>query len=137
MLSLFIYGNNYLWHFGDGITSKVKNPIHIYQNPGVYSVSLFYSNGFCDSTLVKNHYIQVVDAPKPGFNVSSRQGCAPFLVTFTDTVQMNVKQKDYFCLTCPIFVLHKNIQNIAMLLQIYPFIYIIQNFLWQQINLIF
>lgn len=88
--------NNYLWHFGDGITSVGKNPVHIYQNPGIYSVSLFYSNGFCDSTLVKNRYIHVVDAPKPGFNVTSKQGCSPFTVKFTDTVKLNVKQKDYF-----------------------------------------
>lgn len=88
--------NNFLWHFGDGITSKIKNPVHTYQRTGDYTVSLFYSNGFCDSTLVKNQYIKVIDAPKPGFSVSSKQGCAPFEINISDTVVLNVKQKDYF-----------------------------------------
>lgn len=30
----------YLWDFGDGQTSVEKNPVHTYQNPGTYSVTL-------------------------------------------------------------------------------------------------
>jgi len=30
----------YQWDFGDGQTSTEKNPVHIYQSPGVYSVTL-------------------------------------------------------------------------------------------------
>ncbi len=30
----------YLWDFGDGVTSKDANPIHKYSKPGVYNVSL-------------------------------------------------------------------------------------------------
>ncbi len=88
--------NNYLWSFGDGNTSSTKNPLYVYTKPGVYSVSLFYRNGFCDSTLTKNQYIRVVDAPKPGFSVQFKQGCSPFTANFTDTVTLNVKQKDYY-----------------------------------------
>ncbi len=88
--------NKYLWSFGDGTTSSEINPTHIYTNPGLYSVSLLYRNGYCDSTLVKNQYIRVVDAPKPGFNVQYKQGCSPFIGNFTDTVTLNVKQKDYY-----------------------------------------
>lgn len=88
--------NNYLWSFGDGNTSSTKNPLYVYTKPGVYSVSLFYRNGYCDSTLTKNQYIRVVDAPKPGFSVQFKQGCSPFTANFTDTVTLNVKQKDYY-----------------------------------------
>lgn len=88
--------NTYLWHFGDGITSVDKSPKHIYTLPGVYTISLFYKNGYCDSTLVKAQYIRVVDAPKPGFNVIYKQGCSPFSAHFIDTVTINVKQKDYY-----------------------------------------
>jgi PKD repeat protein len=31
---------SYFWEFGDGQTSTEKNPVHIYQNQGVYSVTL-------------------------------------------------------------------------------------------------
>ncbi|MFI5406699.1 MAG: PKD domain-containing protein, partial [Nitrososphaerales archaeon] len=33
----------YFWDFGDGQTSTEKNPVHIYQNPGVYTVTLTVS----------------------------------------------------------------------------------------------
>jgi PKD repeat protein len=31
---------SYLWTFGDGSTSTASNPVHVYEAPGVYSVSL-------------------------------------------------------------------------------------------------
>lgn len=86
----------YVWTFGDGTTSNDKEPIHIYTKPGTYTVSLFYSNGYCDSTLVKNQYILVVDAPKAGFSVMNQQGCSPFTANFTDTVTLNVTKKEYW-----------------------------------------
>ncbi len=88
--------NDYLWSFGDGATSAAKNPMHTYTKPGVYTVTLHYKNGYCDSTLTKNQYIKVVDAPKPGFAVLYKQGCAPFIAQFTDTTTLNVQQKDYY-----------------------------------------
>ncbi len=88
--------NKYVWSFGDGNTSTEKNPIHTYTASGIYTVTLLYRNGYCDSTLTKNQYIRVVDAPKPGFSVLYKQGCSPFIANFTDTVSINVKQKDYY-----------------------------------------
>lgn len=35
---------SWLWDFGDGDTSAVRNPAHIYLNPGAYSVSLTVSD---------------------------------------------------------------------------------------------
>ena len=86
----------YLWHFGDGQTSSDYEPTHVYTQPGTYTVSLFYSNGYCDSTLVKNQYIRVVDAPKPGFSIDNNRGCSPFTVNFTDTTVLNVTKKEYY-----------------------------------------
>ena len=31
---------SFLWDFGDGQTSTEKNPVHVYQNSGVYTVTL-------------------------------------------------------------------------------------------------
>lgn len=42
----------YLWDFGDGTSSEQISPEKIYQNPGVYSVSLTVNNGEQDSTTV-------------------------------------------------------------------------------------
>ena len=47
------------WDFGDGSTSTVQNPIHIYESPGNYSVTLTASNAFGTSTLTKPDYIRV------------------------------------------------------------------------------
>ncbi len=94
-------GEKWVWTFGDGTTQTVLSPestspvSHIYKKPGTYTVSLFYSNGFCDSTLVKNQYITVVDAPAPGFSVDKVQGCSPFTVKVSDTVTLNTVKKEY------------------------------------------
>ena len=97
-------GEKWVWTFGDGQTltidktnqSNSSNLIsHVYRAPGTYTVSLFYSNGFCDSTLTKNQYITVVDAPAPGFSVDKVQGCSPFTVNVTDTVTKNTIRKEY------------------------------------------
>ncbi len=48
-------GNTYKWFFGDGDSSNVKNPFHMYQAPGVYKVYLFVSIDGCvtmDSAVV-------------------------------------------------------------------------------------
>lgn len=64
-----IYGNAYisdwLWDFGDGHTSALQNPVHIYQNPGLYSVSLTITN-FADScnTYIAENLVSVVN-PQP------------------------------------------------------------------------
>ncbi len=95
-------GEKWVWTFGDGSTFSTTNPMeaaqvqHTYTQTGTFSVSLFYSNGYCDSTLVRNQYIRVVEAPKPGFSVDNQHGCTPFEVHFTDTVQLHVQKKEYF-----------------------------------------
>ncbi len=86
----------YLWTFGDGNTSTNTNPTHQYTKTGTYTVTLHYKNGYCDSTLTKNQYITVVDAPKPGFTINTTQGCAPLNITITDTVKRHVSAKDYY-----------------------------------------
>ncbi|HPT72180.1 MAG TPA: carboxypeptidase regulatory-like domain-containing protein [Candidatus Cloacimonadota bacterium] len=39
------------WNFGDGITSVETNPVHIYERPGVYSVSLTVSDSLGHSSV--------------------------------------------------------------------------------------
>ncbi len=35
---------NYYWNFGDGEAAYVKNPLHIFKNPGTYDISLTTTN---------------------------------------------------------------------------------------------
>ncbi len=64
---------NYLWDFGDGSTSNEANPIHIYEFPGVYDVSLeIVSSIGCTDTLIltKPKLIHVFPPPIADFSVT-------------------------------------------------------------------
>lgn len=48
---------NWLWNFGDGTTSTMQNPTHVYSAPGTYNVCLFSGNpcgnsSFCQSVTI-------------------------------------------------------------------------------------
>lgn len=52
------------WNFGDGTThSYVKNPSHIYNNPGDYTVTLIASNSCGSDSEIKTNYIHVTSGP--------------------------------------------------------------------------
>jgi PKD repeat protein len=66
------YGTNsgtvYHWDFGDGNTSSLQNPVHTYQTPGIYSVSLTLTNGgICTDSMVISNAVSVSNgsAPQP------------------------------------------------------------------------
>lgn len=79
-------GLTYLWNFGDGNTSTVTAPTHVYTATGNYTVSLQVQDGIgCIDSLVRNLYI-TVDRPVAGFTVNdSISSCLPFEVQFTNT----------------------------------------------------
>lgn len=47
------------WNFGDGTTSQEQNPVHIYQTPGTYRVTLTASKGKVQDQVVRDEYIHV------------------------------------------------------------------------------
>lgn len=56
----------YLWNFGDGTTSNLPNPTHIYNSIGTYSVSLIVTNIFgCKDTVIKLNHIEVISGTVP------------------------------------------------------------------------
>lgn len=61
--------NSYLWHFGDGDTSSLPNPLHYYQNPGIYDVSLiaYIAGTTCIDTVFYNDLITVTQGPVASF----------------------------------------------------------------------
>lgn len=81
---LSVDADNYIWDFGDSTTSTNSNPSHIYNRPGVYTVSLIVSsNAGCSDTLIYPEYIRVL-GPETNFSADAFEGCAPFNVNFTD-----------------------------------------------------
>ncbi|MFA4860412.1 PKD domain-containing protein [Methanoregula sp.] len=55
---------NWSWDFGDGSTESVRNPIHVYNRPGNYSVSLLVSNPYGSNSVSRAGLIRV-NAPAP------------------------------------------------------------------------
>lgn len=56
---------SWLWNFGDGLLSAERNPTHIYNVAGVYSVVLSATNPAGTGTLTKTDYITVAEPPPP------------------------------------------------------------------------
>ncbi|HEY0039509.1 MAG TPA: PKD domain-containing protein, partial [Flavisolibacter sp.] len=73
------------WDFGDGNTSTLQNPSHVYADTGYYNVKLIITEPFgCTDTLVLNRFIRIEETIA-AFNVSdSLGGCTPFEVKFTN-----------------------------------------------------
>ncbi len=71
-----------LWFFGDGNTSDLENPVHVYSEPGIYSVTLI-ATGYsgCKDTLQLDSIIRI-DGPVGDFRFALNQGCVPFADTF-------------------------------------------------------
>jgi len=80
-----------VWDFGDNGTSTEQYPVHIYNQSGLYTVSLTATNwsGYV-LTKTQYHLIRVTDpvtpAPTPvaDFSANATAGAAPMTVAFTD-----------------------------------------------------
>lgn len=68
------------WDFGDGDTSSLQNPVHLYSSAGTYSVSLTTSSGTCENTFMR----LITIAPQPTANFSATSGCSNTMTPFTD-----------------------------------------------------
>lgn len=75
------------WSFGDGGTSTIQNPVHIYTSSGYYTVTLTATNSAGSDTKSQPGYItatDVTDAPDPLFKATTTSGNAPLNVQFVD-----------------------------------------------------
>jgi len=73
--------NNWFWDFGDGTSSTLQNPLHMYPQPGVYDVLLrVQDTKGCDSILIRQAYITV-----------SR----PVAAFFSDTLKCNLEDVNF------------------------------------------
>ena len=67
-------GLAYRWEFGDGSGSRAANPVHKYQQPGNFRVTLFASDGLCRDTVTK--LFEVLPTPKATYSYQ-RDTCSP------------------------------------------------------------
>ncbi|HPS23787.1 MAG TPA: PKD domain-containing protein [Methanoregulaceae archaeon] len=81
------------WNFGDGsIVTGINqaNPVHVYNTPGVYNVTLYALNSDgVGEKITKSSYITVVETPVAHFTATPMSGPAPLFVQFTDTSDGN------------------------------------------------
>ena len=56
---------NYIWDFGDGKTSNDKEPLHVYENEGIYTVTLTATAGNYSESLTEPEYILVEVRSEP------------------------------------------------------------------------
>ncbi|MEO2144589.1 MAG: PKD domain-containing protein, partial [bacterium] len=76
---------SYAWAFGDGATSTLQNPSHVYSVAGTYSVSLTVTGPGGSDTLTRTNYIDVTEpAPVAGFSGTPTSGTSPLTVAFSD-----------------------------------------------------
>lgn len=68
-----------LWKFGDGNTSTLRNPSHVYASKGTYVVKLFSSNGYCTDSLART--VRITN-PEAKINANPTLGCVPLTVAF-------------------------------------------------------
>jgi gliding motility-associated-like protein len=76
----------WIWNFGDGSSSNLRNPSKVYHNAGSYNVTLLVvdQNG-CSHSVTKSHYVVVQAKPTAQFSAPVRSACVPPLtVNFQD-----------------------------------------------------
>ena len=78
--------DSWTWTFGDDGVSSEQNPIHVFTQPGIYSVQLTVANNVGNSTEVKEGYITVNQGLMADFayTTSNPDNTAPLTVAFTD-----------------------------------------------------
>jgi len=75
---------SWLWDFGDGTTSTVENPVHIYTADGLYTVSLTAKNSFGEDTKVIAGLIRVGGGPNVDFTADRTLTSVDRFIRFTD-----------------------------------------------------
>ncbi len=77
----------HLWDFGDGTTSDLENPSHVYTAAGTYTVTLTEEN-FCGKTPPVTKTICIEPELVPNFTVDTNTGCIPLDVVASNTTDL-------------------------------------------------
>lgn len=72
----------YTWHFGDGGTSTLQNPSHLYAAPGQYTPQLIVvTNRGCRDTTIIPVPVRIVASPQADIS-NATSGCTPVSANF-------------------------------------------------------
>ena len=83
--NLSINDSSRLWEFGDGTTSTLQNPSHIYMAEDVYTVTLHsYNVSGCTSEYTIKNAVTIAP-PIANFSANMGASCAPIKVSFNNT----------------------------------------------------
>jgi PKD repeat protein len=76
----------YEWDFGDGAVSSEKEPVHVYEGAGLFTVKLRVTNDLGEDRRVREAYVKVAHPLEPlaDFRAEPREGEAPLEVGFED-----------------------------------------------------
>ncbi|MBI0583289.1 MAG: PKD domain-containing protein [Methanomassiliicoccus sp.] len=79
----------YLWDFGDGSTSDVANPSHVYDTPGDYTVNLTVTDPSDRIAYASEVVIRASESPnvKATITATPLNGTAPLTVAFNSVVE--------------------------------------------------
>ncbi|MFN5323585.1 MAG: PKD domain-containing protein [Bacteroidota bacterium] len=78
---------SYFWDFVDGSSSTDASPTHIYQNSGIYWISLVaMGQGGCSDTFMLSTPVTVGEIPNGGITSSVASGCAPLSSNFSPNI---------------------------------------------------
>ncbi|MFK7808980.1 MAG: PKD domain-containing protein, partial [Saprospiraceae bacterium] len=78
---------NYAWDFGDGNSSDMENPTHIYDEDGTYTVVLTVTND-CGTSEISETVV-IATSPTANFSMDTNSGCGPLTVNFSDESSNN------------------------------------------------
>lgn len=88
--------DSYEWDFGDGNNSNSSNPLHMYEEDGIYTVTLYATNECgTDEYSVE---IEIITLPFANFSSDITEGCSPIEVQFYNLSSDNA---DFFTWSFP------------------------------------
>ncbi|PCH96343.1 MAG: hypothetical protein COB85_03660 [Bacteroidetes bacterium] len=75
--------STWLWDFGDGDTSSLRNPIHIYSDSGSFDLTVIITNiNGCVNTLTLDEYVTALNPPIANFSYNIFSRCSPRHIKF-------------------------------------------------------
>ncbi|MEX2596141.1 MAG: PKD domain-containing protein [Salibacteraceae bacterium] len=91
MVNTTINASEYLWFFGDGVTSSSVNPKHAYSEAGEYHPSLLAMDSSGCSSMKEGEAMIANPRPEPKFDIKQLGECkpAPFVLSDSSTHLLN------------------------------------------------
>jgi gliding motility-associated-like protein len=87
-LSTTAPNSTYLWHFGDGNSSALQNPLYIYPTGGTYPVKLVVTTPVgCSDSLTKPSLLTIHPSPLTSFSLTST--CVMTSINFVDNTSIS------------------------------------------------